>query len=927
MYKSIYLNNRFIFTIFLLLILIIQQNLYGQELTENNANLWGTYASDQATTSTQNNSIFVQEGNYSVEFITASGFLTGLYYPNTGSLNSDLTGQNLTFSYYAENSSPYGFQAPLKFRLYTNSAYFEYTYSANPIVGTWQSFDVPITGSSYQSWTVTTSGNPSISNITKVEFEFDTWDAGFTIYLDDVKFYTPLSGDELTESSANLWGTYASDQAATSTSNNTQNYLAGNNAVQFTTASGFETGLYYPKAADAQWDLDDINLHFAYYAVNSSPVGFQMPLTFRLYTGTSYFEYTYAQFPQLNNWYVFDVLLNGQNYQDWTVTTIGTPNINNINKLEFVLDTWDYGFDFTLDAVRFSECPVDNSINTNDKYFVSINSPPQTLIDLDAFFSDVSCPGSPYFVQKESPGIIPNIINNVLYVTPTPNFLGKTVLTLSVACTVPGNTKTIEIYTQPDDAMAMDCNIKIVDVGVYNFDPEMPQYNNQKVHEAYNFLDPKTLTEQYFDEMTKASENYVYYNLTYWEWVNDWNTYTDGFKYDALTYDNCWVNQNCHPGNLLSNYPLTISQYGIEERINKNEFEEVWWFGGPHFGYFESAMAGPGAYWINGTPYPNVDTDRPFVIMGFNYERTVDLMMHSNGHRSENHINRAYGNTWNQTNPVTNWDFFTTNFTANPSGASFGVGNIHFPPNGASDYDYANPNFVTSTALDWANYPHLTGATTQVNRDTWGVPNYDLGYMRFWYDLLPRADGINPDGRMNNWWKYIYDFTNYDTNGASTNTGFDVLEIIPTTFLSNEFGTHFLTNINCLIDDADLSLPRVNFTTSNNGINISNIGGNVFLHSTENFSGLVTCTIHICDGDISETMNFDIIVYPPCVDSANLVVNSGDEVKAVHDFIKSTAIIAPNSNVIYDAGNYVELKAGFISPVSTDLKILVNGCF
>jgi len=467
--------------VFLLIFYIFHQTIFGQELTENNASLWGTFASDQATTSTQNNTVYVQEGNYSVQLNTASGFQTGLFYPNSEIANFDLVDKNLTFSYYAENSSPFGFQEPLKFRLYTNSDYFEYTYASIPLVGAWESFDIPITGSSFQSWTVTTSGNPTLNNITKIEFEFDTWDFGFEVYLDNVNFYTPLSNDELTENSANLWGTFATDFAASSTYDNSVKYIAGNNAVQFVTQSGFECGLFYPVTEDADWNLDNINLHFAYYATNSSPVGFQMPLKFRLYTDTSYYEYTYKEFPQTNNWYVFDVLLNGINYQDWTVTTFGNPDITNINKLEFVLDTWDYGFNFILDGVRFSECNINNITNNNDKYFTTINSSAQAIIDLSTYFSEAGCSSNTYNIVKKSPGITSFIMNDLLFISPTPNFLGKTILELSIDCPSVSNTKTIEIFTQPSDEMAMDCNLKIVDIGVYNFDPEMPQYNYQKL--------------------------------------------------------------------------------------------------------------------------------------------------------------------------------------------------------------------------------------------------------------------------------------------------------------------------------------------------------------------------------------------------------------------------------------------------------------
>jgi hypothetical protein len=43
--------------------------------------------------------------------------------------------------------------------------------------------------------------------------------------------------------------------------------------------------------------------------------------------------------------------------------------------------------------------------------------------------------------------------------------------------------------------------------------------------------------------------------------------------------------------------------------------------------------------------------------------------------------------------------------------------------------------------------------------------------MLWYFTLLPRAPGTGPDGRQNNWWKYVYDFTRYDQTGKPTHAG------------------------------------------------------------------------------------------------------------------------------------------------------------
>ena len=122
---------------------------------------------------------------------------------------------------------------------------------------------------------------------------------------------------------------------------------------------------------------------------------------------------------------------------------------------------------------------------------------------------------------------------------------------------------------------------------------------------------------------------------------------------------------------------------------------------------------------------------------------------------------RAYGG-WNLADPTSNWDRFTANIAQSP--ITPGVGSCHYAPNSASDYDWANPRYVTSNADDWLNYPSLTGATESINYTAWtngGTRDTFLGHHNWWLEHLPRAPGTNADGRQNNWWKYAFDYDNY----------------------------------------------------------------------------------------------------------------------------------------------------------------------
>ena len=41
--------------------------------------------------------------------------------------------------------------------------------------------------------------------------------------------------------------------------------------------------------------------------------------------------------------------------------------------------------------------------------------------------------------------------------------------------------------------------------------------------------------------------------------------------------------------------------------------------------------------------------------------------------------------------------------------------------------------------------------------------------MKWWFTHLPKAPGINPDGRLNNWWEYLFNFNAYDEKGRARN--------------------------------------------------------------------------------------------------------------------------------------------------------------
>ena len=292
-----------------------------------------------------------------------------------------------------------------------------------------------------------------------------------------------------------------------------------------------------------------------------------------------------------------------------------------------------------------------------------------------------------------------------------------------------------------------------VRVLVLNFDPLVPS-QQKRLHEVCKWFDPKKLAAEYAADVKKASGGFIDYQVVEWRDVDGFPIKKDGFRYTIDSYLACRDKGTGWHKPDLADYPRLATDYGVTQLVDSRKVDELWIFGGPYFGFHESAMIGPRAFYINGGVYNKVSSKRTFAVMGFNYERGVAEMLHNLSHRTESTMSRVYGG-WKAEELSTNWARFAANLKQSGMAA---VGSCHYPPNGESNYDYANKRSVESTAEDWLNYPKLTGKKTIVSRETWGGPDYHRNYMKWWFRHLPRATGTNSDGRLNNWWRYVFDF-------------------------------------------------------------------------------------------------------------------------------------------------------------------------
>jgi hypothetical protein len=165
------------------------------DFMEGNAASWSVFASDAAAASVVNDSARVQVGSQSFRFTTASGFDTGIRYTlPSGDLWDLSAAQSLSFWTYGENNTPFGFQGNQPIIVLTGpGGSFRYQPQNQQMVNhAWRMHNVPLAGDA--TWMRTTTGSPSLANITGLEVHQDTWDFGFSVYYDGLQFnYSPLS--------------------------------------------------------------------------------------------------------------------------------------------------------------------------------------------------------------------------------------------------------------------------------------------------------------------------------------------------------------------------------------------------------------------------------------------------------------------------------------------------------------------------------------------------------------------------------------------------------------------------------------------------------------------------------------------------------------------------------------------------------------
>lgn len=293
---------------------------------------------------------------------------------------------------------------------------------------------------------------------------------------------------------------------------------------------------------------------------------------------------------------------------------------------------------------------------------------------------------------------------------------------------------------------------------VYN--PVVDQEGQKTLIDALGWNDPDILAAEYIQDIQECSDGLVLYQIVERDQyigrieLDAFPIQAGGFQYKPQDYLRALQGLGARAD--LVDYEKLIEEFNLLQRIASREFDEVWLFGFPYAGFYQSTMAGKGAFWCNSPPVAGTDgCPRRFLILGFNYERRVGEMLEALGHQAESIMERVYRHKKGEGNL---WKRFTRYDKVAPGQAH--VGTIHYAPNSLMDYDWGNMTPVRSFCDDWYRFPHMTGTVRMVDATEWG--NGDIrAHHKWWLRHLPRAAGTT-DGIANNWWRYIVDPNNVD---------------------------------------------------------------------------------------------------------------------------------------------------------------------
>jgi hypothetical protein len=302
----------------------------------------------------------------------------------------------------------------------------------------------------------------------------------------------------------------------------------------------------------------------------------------------------------------------------------------------------------------------------------------------------------------------------------------------------------------PTDSATEPAQITQSKVLVIVYDPVMDRSTGTTLSQQRKWYRPTDLVTGFMADLLEVSGGTARYQVVQRVDVDEFPAKTDGFRYTPQTYmDVLQGNASPHTPSEVDYYAI-LNKYNVLQRVARNEIDEVWIFGFPHAGFYESTMGGPGAFFCNAPALKGTEAStRRFVVMGFSFERYIGEMEEAYAHRAESIMEKTFGKLSGEANL---WKRFTRYEKVAPGKSA--CGSVHFAPNSQKDYDWGNPTPVISECYDWLlNFPNFKGDMRIVGPSEWGSGDI-REHHKWWFNHFPRTAG-RKNGIHNNWWQYV----------------------------------------------------------------------------------------------------------------------------------------------------------------------------
>ncbi len=294
-------------------------------------------------------------------------------------------------------------------------------------------------------------------------------------------------------------------------------------------------------------------------------------------------------------------------------------------------------------------------------------------------------------------------------------------------------------------------------LAILTFDPLVAASDGstRRLSEVNNWQDLSGVADQFRRTIKTVTNGRVQYDLVKSSTVDTFPPMQDGFVYTPASYARCLADSaSCYVPE-AADYQQLANDQAICDLVNTGTVDEVWLLGEPHFGFTTMQRLGPVASSSPLVPTVATSCMRAINVLGFTYGRGFDAFLRDLHVKAENILDPLFQG-WNYNSLSTTWNRYTHVRLMSAAYPVSGCGGHGYPPNASQSGEYDNTAFVNSYCDNFYADPtssDVTASLKPTNCDDWGCSS--LGFDRYWFRHLPAQKGVDQDGMLADWWRYL----------------------------------------------------------------------------------------------------------------------------------------------------------------------------